>query len=248
MWLARRRHQRQWLTPWKGRALALMVLLLLTGSTRTLRAQSPPPEPSATLEIRAQSAFNAGDWAAALPLFRELKRKYAATNPDRVPAIEEQIRLIERNLATNAPPPTVIETSEELRKRHVKPPPGQVYELTIQELGNFDYDQVEGGNIPPDVKALTGSRVRLKGFMIPMDQADAITSFALVPDLFACCFGQPPQIQHTIVARTPKGKAVSYYPDEIVVEGTLSVEEKIEDGFIVSIFEVEVSSVRPAIR
>jgi hypothetical protein len=41
---------------------------------------------------------------------------------------------------------------------------------------------------------------------------------------------------------------VSYYPDEIVVEGKLNVEEKKDDGFIVSIFEVEVNSVKPAAK
>jgi hypothetical protein len=96
--------------------------------------------------------------------------------------------------------------------------------------------------------SLKGSKVRLIGFMIPMDQAENITRFALVPSLFACCFGQPPTVQHTIVVDCPKGKAVSYYPDEILVEGTLNVEEKREDDFIVSIFEVEVSSVKPAGR
>ena len=39
---------------------------------------------------------------------------------------------------------------------------------------------------------------------------------------------------------------MSYYPDEIIVEGTLKVEEKKEDGFIVSIFEMDVNSVKPA--
>ena len=82
--------------------------------------------------------------------------------------------------------------------------------------------------------------------MIPMDQAENITQFALVPSLFACCFGQPPQIQHTIVVNCPKGKAVNYFPDEILVEGTLVVEEKKDEGYIVSIFELNVNSVKPA--
>jgi len=82
--------------------------------------------------------------------------------------------------------------------------------------------------------------------MIGMDKAENITQFALVPSLFSCCFGQPPQIQHTIVADCPKGKAVGYVPDEIVVEGTLNVGEKKDDGYIVSIFELNVSSVKPA--
>ena len=32
-------------------------------------------------------------------------------------------------------------------------------DLTIKELGNFDYDQEKGGNVPADVKAAE----RLKG-------------------------------------------------------------------------------------
>ncbi len=79
-----------------------------------------------------------------------------------------------------------------------------------------------------------------------MDQADNITKFALVPDLFACCFGQPPQIQHMVVANCPEGKAVAYSPDEIVVEGKLNVEEKKDDGYIVSLFDLAVTSVKMA--
>ncbi|MDB5299590.1 MAG: hypothetical protein JWO87_1253, partial [Phycisphaerales bacterium] len=137
-------------------------------------------------------------------------------------------------------------TTPEARKPHAAPKAGETLEFAIKELGNFDYDQEHGGNIPADVRKLNGTKVRLRGFMIPMDQAENITQFALVPSLFACCFGQPPQIQHTIVADCPKGKAVGYCPDEIMVEGTLKVEEKKDDGYIVSIFAVDVTSVKPA--
>ncbi len=95
------------------------------------------------------------------------------------------------------------------------------------------------------MKSLTGHTVRLRGYMIPMDQAENITQFALVPSLFACCFGQPPQVQHTVVAHCPDGKAVSF-ADEITVEGKLKVDEKKDDGFIVSIFEMDIASVKPA--
>jgi hypothetical protein len=121
--------------------------------------------------------------------------------------------------------------------------------MSIKELGNFEFDAENGTTpIPPDVKDLSGTTIRLRGFMIPMDQAESISQFALVPSLFACCYGQPPQIQHTIVVNCPKGKAVSYYPDEIVVQGKLTVEEKKDDGFIVSLFEVEANSVKPAAK
>jgi len=222
------------------------VFAVLSLLAVTVRAEPTPVADDATVEVRAQSAMNRGDWERAVPLLKELREKYRDLAPERLGAIDEQIRMAERALATGAPPPEQVLTAADVRKPHSLPGDGQVYETTIKELGNFDYDQNEGGNIPNDVKALSGSKIRLKGFMIPMDQAESITSFALVPDLFACCFGQPPQIQHTLVASTPKGKAVSYYPDEIVVEGRLIVEEKKEDGFLISVFEVEVDSVRPA--
>ena len=213
----------------------------------------------AALEVRAEQHFLGGEWAQALPMYKKMA-EMLKDQPDRLGPVEERIRVCEKNIAklakvggqpvptanpitTPEPPPT-----DEQRRPHAAPKPGQALDLLIKDLGNFDYDQEKGGNIPEDVKRLSGHTVRLRGFMIPMDQADNITKFALVPDLFACCFGQPPQIQHMVVANCPEGKAVAYSPDEIIVEGKLNVEEKKDEGYIISIFEVTVSSVKAAPR
>ena len=161
----------------------------------------------------------------------------------KAPVVDDKVK---KAAAAAGPTTQPVVAMGDDRKPHKKPKAGEVYELRIQELGNFQYDQEKGGNIPKDVMALTGSTVRLTGFMIPLDQADKIKQFVLVPDLFSCCFGQPPQVQHSIIVTTPEGKAVSYYPEQIVVEGKLTVEEKKDDGFIVSIFEVSCTSVKPA--
>jgi hypothetical protein len=207
------------------------------------------------IEVRALEEFNRGQYALALPMLKQAVT-LDKSEPDRVSSLEENIRVCERNL--NAPPPAAVQALAAAqappaslsanRTPHPAPVAGQVQEMAIKDLGNFDYDADKGGNIPPDVTAMSGSKIRLSGYMIPMDQAESITEFALVPSLFSCCFGQPPQIQHTIVVHVPKGKAVSYYPDEISVEGTLKVDEKKEDGFIVSIFEVDTTSVKPAAK
>lgn len=141
-----------------------------------------------------------------------------------------------------------VEMSAELRTKHAAPTAEPREFSNIRLLGNFDFDADKGGNIPADVLALSGSTIRVRGYMIPLDQAAEITNFALVPSLFACCFGQPPSIQHTVIVKTPPNKAVAYYPDEIVVEGTLTVEEKKDEGFIISVFDVTASSVRPAAK
>jgi hypothetical protein len=208
-----------------------------------------------TMELRANEAFNRGQYSLAKELFTKVIER-VKDDPKRVERLQEQVRVCETNikqLAAALPIPQdnlnepKVETDPNKRKKHVAPKEG-AYEVPIKELGNFEYDADKGGNIPEDIKKLTGAKVRLNGFMIPLDQADNISHFALVPSLFACCFGQPPQIQHQVVVHTPKGKAVSYYPDEIVCEGTLKVEEKKDDGYIVSVFELEVTSVKPAAK
>ena len=202
--------------------------------------------------MRANQAFNKGDFATALPMLQKVDADLAGdpAQKDKAAVVQEQERVCTRNLATS--PGGVAAAAPVATNGDRKPHPplkdGQVLDTTIKELGNFDYDPDQNTPIPADVKALSGHTIRLHGFMIPMDQAENISKFALVPSLFNCCYGQPPQVQHTIVVNCPKGKAVSYYPDEIVVEGTLHVDVMKDDGFVVGIFSVDTTSVKPATK
>jgi hypothetical protein len=224
------------------------------------KVEVPDNLTGAQLAIRAQQAFNRGEYALALPLLRKVAAE-SENQPAKLASIQERIRVCEKALASakaemeakaaksqdpQAALAERVDNSAEARKPHPVPEAGKVYDLTIQNLGNFEYDQEKGGNIPGDVQRLNGTSIRLRGYMIPMDQAENITQFALVPSLFACCFGQPPSIQHTIVVNCPKGKSVGYTADEISVEGKLTVKEKKDDGYIISVFEMEVSSVKLA--
>ncbi len=231
-------------------AFIALAALLSVQAIGAEPATQPTGLDRGALEIRATEEFNRGQYALALPMLRK-RADLNKDQPDLIGPIAEKIRVCERSLALDAaansaaPPPGALSAA---RKPHEPPKEGQVLDMRIKDLGNFDYDADKGGGIPQDVVRLSGHAIRLRGFMIPMDQATNISQFALVPDLFACCFGQPPQIQHTIVVNCPKGKAVSYYPDEIIVEGTLKVAEKRDEGFVVSLFEVEVSSVKPSAK
>ena len=234
--------------------IMLLTLAFVAGSFAIAEDKTfAKPGGVSTIEVRAETAFNNSQWSLALTLLKQVETQ-VKDKPDRLATIQEQIRVCERNIA-KAPavaatgPATqtaATQPTAEARKPIPTPKPGGVTELLIKDLGNFDYDIEKGGNIPADIKALNGTKLKTRGYMIPLDQAESITEFALVPSLFACCFGQPPQLQHTLVVHCPKGKAVSYFPDEISVEGTLKVEEKKDDGYIVSIFEIDASSVKPA--
>jgi len=237
------------------RLAGIAIVMAMLSASAMAQTTKPSQSDIAAIELRAQTAFDKGDYATALPLLMNVEKKLNDSDPKsaRLGPVQEKIRVCKKNLLKD--PPKDLQNflnqkpqdnaSPEKRKPHVKPKEGQTLDLAIKDLGNFEYDAEKGGNIPEYVKNLNGAKVRTHGFMIPLDQADNITEFALVPSLFACCFGQPPQVQHTMVVHTPKGKAVGYFPDEIVIEGTLVVNEKKEDGLVVSVFEVNCLSVKP---
>ena len=235
-------------------AMLLVVVLTSRAAYAVPTTQSAIDATDPRVELRANQAFNRGEYATALPLMQALANA-AKDEPSRLGPIEEKIRVCQKaleslksNPAGAAPQaaaaPTDVPMDPETRHKHPAAKTGEVIALSIKELGNFQYDDEKGGGIPSDVKAMNGAEIRLHGYMIPMDQAEHITQFALVPSLFACCFGQPPQIQHTIVVNCPKGKAVSYCPDEINVQGKLSVQEKRDDGYVISLFEMSADSVK----
>jgi len=229
----------------KKRLIVLLATCVLIAAMTLLSApvQTTQPAADGRLEYRASRAFDSGDYATALPLLRKLVDELK-DKPAKKAMVQDHIKVCENALAKSAG--AAAGSAPPIRTIHQPPPAGQVLNLAIKELGNFDYDADKGGNIPDDVKRLSGCRIRLKGFMMPIDQSEKITRFALVPSLFSCCFGQPPQVQHTIIVSCPKGKEAEFSPDEVLVEGTLHVEERRDDGYIVSIFEVAASSIANA--
>jgi hypothetical protein len=184
-----------------------------------------------------------------LPLLEKISQE-VSNMPDELGPVMEQIRICHRQIAAGAngaaTTQPAVTPAIAARKPHAAPVAGQVVEMEIKQLGNFAYDASVGGNIPEDVKRLDGCQFRTRGFMISLDETDNVSQFALVPTLGICCSGSPPQIQHTIVVHIPNGKTVAFDPDEMIVEGILHVHEEKDGGFIVSIFQLDATSVRPA--
>ena len=214
--------------------------------------------------VEGLAAYHSGDYAKAIPLLK----KYAASaevRDDKARRNEILMDIVDAegkvkpavaatgpvdpltgSAASGGDPADVDPSTGKARVAHALPKAGEVLTMTIREMGNFEFDPTSTKDIPADVKALDGATVQLRGFMIPLNQAEDITDFALVPTLANCCFGQPPGVQHTITCKTEKGRAVQYTVDEISVTGKLAVKMKRDQDYTYSIFEMTVGSVKVA--
>ncbi|WP_346267063.1 DUF3299 domain-containing protein [Thiorhodovibrio winogradskyi] len=79
----------------------------------------------------------------------------------------------------------------------------------------------------PVVPELDGRRVRLPGFVVPVDlQAEKINAFLLVPYFGACIHVPPPPANQTVYVQTREGRPyVGALFDTVWVEGTMQVEQ-----------------------
>lgn len=193
------------------------------------------------LDVLSTEAINREQWTRALDHLEEMA-VMLRNDRERLMPLLERVRMVKTQILYQEPP---VETDPEKRTKHKLPAEGFL-SLAIRELGNFAYDTDKGGNIPADVWALNGKTIQLNGFIIPLDQAEHMRSFSLVPSLLECCFGQPPEVHHMIVVNCPEGKSVRYFPGRVIVRGKLIVKEKREEGYIYSVFEMIPSSVQPS--
>src|SRR5438874_13148990 len=132
----------------------LILGLVLLWTSPALAQTTQPAGGSAALELRATEALNRGDYASALAILKKLAAD-DKDQPQKLGSINEQIRVCERNLAkvavAPAPAPVAqsaqggtIPTSPETRKPHPAPKPAEMLEMSIKELGKFDYDAEKG--------------------------------------------------------------------------------------------------------
>ncbi|MGD8173048.1 DUF3299 domain-containing protein [Vibrio sp. TRT 21S02] len=85
---------------------------------------------------------------------------------------------------------------------------------------------------------LNGSKVKIPGFVIPLEgDENTVTEFLLVPYFGACIHVPPPPPNQIIYVRFPKGAPVQQLWDVIYVIGTLKTEtishELAETGYVI---------------
>ena len=98
--------------------------------------------------------------------------------------------------------------------------------------------------IPESIKALDNQQISVTGFVLPIEtDGERIDSFLLLRDLQMCCYGTLPELNEWIYVEVPNHlEAKNLISDTpIKVRGTLQVEPRFKDDFLLSIYSLTFS-------
>ncbi len=114
-------------------------------------------------------------------------------------------------------------------------------DLDLMKLINMDTvtpDCVE--KMPAWLKELSGKKVRIRGFMKPLNVAEDLPEFPLVRSTDMCCFGPKGKVYHMIAVRLRPGLTTDYIElTPFDVEGNLRVEVEELGGLIIYIYHID---------
>lgn len=131
---------------------------------------------------------------------------------------------------------------------------GEYLPVSFATLAGFPYDQytveeslAERGDgtvedqIPAAIRALSGRKVAVRGFMVPIEfTRNETRSFLLVRNRMVCCFGMLVGLNEWIYVRMKEDRAARWLNDiPVTVYGTLTVGEDIRDGMVLSVYRME---------
>lgn len=102
--------------------------------------------------------------------------------------------------------------------------------------------------LPAYVKVLNGQRVKLQGYMMPIEfDEQNVKSFAVLPHLASCCFGTAPKMNRWVFVTTDTHTQNKYDEYEsgipVIVYGTLSVGEKDSEDVGTSLYRLKADRV-----
>ncbi len=100
--------------------------------------------------------------------------------------------------------------------------------------------------IPPQIRALNGSKIEIEGFMLPLEgEFDNVRTFVLLKDQMACCFGAIPLLNEWVYVEVPQKKKIRSYQDvPISLRGTFRVGQKFEGDILVGIYHLELDRLK----
>jgi hypothetical protein len=95
----------------------------------------------------------------------------------------------------------------------------------IVKLDMKKEDPFKRSLITPAIEKLDGSRIRIRGYILPPFQQTGLTRFVLVRDNMACCFGPGAAIYDSMIVELKPGLTTDYTVAPVAVEGTFNIRE-----------------------
>jgi hypothetical protein len=113
--------------------------------------------------------------------------------------------------------------------------------VNFSELAKFQPRFADGHvQFAPEVEALNGKPIYIKGYMYPTRQQIGLTEFVLVKDNAQCCFGGQPQPTDMIVVRFEDGMTVNHREQQLVgVGGVFRANLPVRSGELTAIYTIE---------
>jgi hypothetical protein len=120
------------------------------------------------------------------------------------------------------------------------------YDKTFDDI-RFDMDPAEPfvrSMLTPQIEALAGQRIRIRGYIYPTPQKRGIREFVLVRDNQECCFGQGAALYDCILVEMAPGKSAEFSIRPVAVEGTFDIRAIVgPDGRHLAIYRLEAETV-----
>lgn len=103
--------------------------------------------------------------------------------------------------------------------------------LTFKTLMNWEYEVDAETTVPDTVKGLDGQKVRLTGFMYPLQEGKDIQYFCLLRTTQTCCYGPRPQYNQYVFVEmaTP---TPFHRLDPVTCVGKIYIDPNPDEGFI----------------
>ncbi|HVJ69713.1 MAG TPA: hypothetical protein VM510_17180, partial [Caulifigura sp.] len=98
----------------------------------------------------------------------------------------------------------------------------------------------------PDLMAMEGKKIFVKGFMYPTGQVYDLKSFLLVKDSDQCCFGGEPKLWDMLGVYMKGPELANYYSGRVSVAGTFRLKPEYKGGKLEAIYLLDGVEVKPS--
>ncbi len=108
---------------------------------------------------------------------------------------------------------------------------GKTLNLTFSRLMTWHYDAADNTPPPEKIAKLDGRKVKLTGFMYPLQQGESIQYFCLLRTTQTCCYGPRPQFNQYVFVEM-EAPTEFYRLDPVACVGKIRVEPMPDEGYI----------------